>query len=490
MLFDAEIKPKVILRNYQIKVKEEILLALKDSRSVLLQLPTGGGKTIVMGSIVDSCNKRPQGVYKTLTVAHRDELIDQTADRYFNQFGIYTGKIKSGVKPDYSINHQVASVATMVNRIENFNPNVILIDEAHHASASTYQKLVKAYPNAKIIGVTATPYRLSGEGLINTFEKIVLGPTVEELEKAGSLVAAKILVDRIDLSKVKMSKGDYDERQLNEAMIESEKVLSIVDTYIEKGEGKQMVVYATSIEHSKMIVEAFNWRGIKAAHVDGLSNDRHVIFRKFKSKEIQIISNVGIATEGNDIPSIEIISLARPTKSLSLFLQMVGRGSRPMQGKAEYLIFDHANNVFEHGLPNKNHDWEKHFIGTRKGGKSAKKPPKEKQFVLQLENGQQITRSLEKLPNGFKGKILRELDPSEYFSIEVVDRFNGFLDAALVRGQKPLSAFHRILDYCEQNKLPAPNDGIVRKIAEKLGWGNQFAIDRMNELVKSYKFIN
>jgi superfamily II DNA or RNA helicase len=421
---DAELRP------YQIDSKNAILDAWeRGCRSVMYQSPTGSGKTATIASIVKSFHE--QGL-KTLTLAHRDELVDNIRSEFNDLFGVETGAIKAGLKREYQIDHQVASIGTYVNALD-FDPDLIITDEGHHCLAQTYLTIYAAHARAKLLMVTATPYRLSGLGFTDVCDELVLGLSVLQLERMGNLVPAKLWAmttyTHDQIAQVHVIKGEYSETEMSNLLSEARQIMSVVDTYIEKGEGKQMMLYATSVDHSQKLVEAFEWRGIKAGHVDGKTKDRKTIFAQFVNKEIQVLSNCEIATEGNNIPAIEIVGLARKTKSLSLYLQMVGRAARPWAGKSEYLLFDFVDNYWEHGLPNREHDWKNHFVGvSRKDRKRQDKDGLEKQFEIESETGEIFISNLAQLPDGFRGRILQEVDPLNTRYAEALRRRQAILE--------------------------------------------------------------
>lgn len=457
------------LRPYQLDSRNRIFQAwLYGARSVMYQSPTGSGKTPTIASIIKMCH---DAGFKTLTLAHRDELIDNIRGEYQDLFGVETAAIKAGLRRDYSIPHQVGSIATYINSLD-FDPDLIITDEGHHCISQTYLRIYAAHPKARLLMVTATPYRLSGIGFGEICDDIIVGLPVAKLEQMGNLVPAKLwamtIYNKEQISKVDIFQGDYSESQMSELLSDTDQIMSVVDTYIEKGEGKQMMLYATSVEHSKRLVEAFVWRGIKAEHVDGQTKNRKLIFERFVKKETQVLSNCEIATEGNNIPNIEIIGLARKTKSLSLYLQMVGRGSRPAPGKSEYYLFDYVDNYWEHGLPNREHDWKSHFVGMPKGEKKKKDDVIERQFELEAETGEVFVSSLSNLPSGFKGRILQEVDPMNTKHAEI-----------LRRQQEKLAEIERKKKAKQEEierKIAAKQEEIERKKAAKLA-----EIQRKNE---------
>jgi superfamily II DNA or RNA helicase len=464
----TEKKPTAHLRFYQIHSRNAIFNAWERGlRSVMYQSPTGSGKTVTIGSIVHTFEERG---LKTLTLAHRDELVDNIRNEYRDLFGIETAAIKAGLPRDYAINHQVASIATYVNAL-NFTPDLIITDEGHHCLAQTYLTIYAAHPTAKLLMVTATPYRLSGLGFTDICDELVLSMSVAQLESMGSLVPARLWAmttfTHAQIAEVHVVKGEYNEREMSDLLSETRQIMSVVDTYIEKGDGKQMMLYATSVAHSKKLVEAFEWRGIKAGHVDGTSKDRKEIFRQFTSKEIQVLSNCEIATEGNNIPSIEIVGLARKTKSLSLYLQMVGRASRPWAGKTDYLLFDFVDNFWEHGLPNREHDWHSHFKGVTRKERRKSNEGEERQFMIETEDGQVFISNLAKLPDGFKGQILQEVDPLNTKHAELLRKRQEKLDEIKRKIQEKEEAQQRRLDEIERRKNEKLAE-IQRKLDAKL----------------------
>jgi hypothetical protein len=165
---------------------------------------------------------------------------------------------------------------------------------------------------------------------------------------------------------------------------------------------------------------------------------------------------------------------------------MVGRGARPALGKAFYCLLDHANNVFEHGLPNKFHDWKEHFIGKSKREKKAKKYPVEKQFKIKFDSGLEMISSLEKLPPNFKGVILKELDESEYFQSELFEEFETLWNVAQLMGRKPFWCFHEIAKYCNKNRVAFPSDAMLGKMAQTVGYGQGFIIKTFAEIIRKY----
>jgi len=349
------------LRPYQIEAKNMVMEDLKKYNRIMLQLPTGAGKTVLFTSIAKDFVQRNQVVW---VLVHRKELIDQTISKAIK----YNMDI-SVIQADYPFNQfskfHIASVQTAIRRLDKIPqrafPNLIICDEAHHSTANSYRAIYDEYKNAKVLGVTATPLRTNGEGFRDIFENLVSGVSVKFLIENGFLVKPKIFANPIsfDLKNVKVTAGDYNEKALYEAFNENMTYGDLVKSWKEKANNKLTIVFAINIEHSKNIVNAYLKAGITAEHIDGETPKelRNAILRRFREGKTKVVSNVGIITEGFDVPACECIQLVRPTKSLSLYLQMVGRGLRPASDKEHAIILDHANCVFMHGFPEQDRKW-------------------------------------------------------------------------------------------------------------------------------------
>jgi superfamily II DNA or RNA helicase len=237
--------------------------------------------------------------------------------------------------------------------------NGVAVHNCHHSTSKTYMDIMAAYADSKILGVTATPCRSDGQGFKYLFDSLVVGVSPSQLIEDGHLSKFKVFrsTSKIDTKGIRKVGGDYNQGQLEDA---ARKITGdLVTTYQKYAEGKSNLVFAVSIEHSKEIVQAFKAAGISAEHVDGETDDleRDRIFARFRSKETMVLSNVNVATEGTDIPGIESIQVARPTMSLILHLQMLGRGLRPSPGKEHCIIIDHSDNWAKHGLPDEDREW-------------------------------------------------------------------------------------------------------------------------------------
>ena len=367
------------LREYQNKSKSEIYKAWNNSSSVLFQMPTGTGKTRLFVSIikdiqrVSSVQKKRIGV---LVLAHREELIEQIDQTLSLKYGIAHGIIKAGYEEDDRFPVQVASVQSLNRRLEHWKKksfDYIIIDEAHHAIASTYQTICKAFPKANILGVTATPCRLGGDSLRSIFGTLVLSQSVSKFINEGYLSDYKyysikpessIQRDLDNISEFSIE-GDYSDRAMMKICDTPKIRAGILDAYIKYANGKKGIIYTINQKHNQNICEDFQQKGYKIKSIDSKTkaSERKQIVSDFKAGKVDIICNVNIFSEGFDCPDIEFILLARPTCSLSLYLQQVGRGLRPHENKTEAIIIDNVGSYNKFGLPSANRKWRYHFEG-------------------------------------------------------------------------------------------------------------------------------
>lgn len=352
-------KPQEIkLRDYQ-----QALIRLVFSkwqakdRKLLMQLPTGGGKTVILSAIARNFYQRQEPI---LVIAHTEELIFQLRDALESVCGVTAGVIKAGVKANLDRLIQVASVQTLRNR-ELPAAALVIIDESHHATAKTYRQIIEAYPDAYILGVTATPCRTDGSGFDDLFDALVSITNPRELIEQGHLCDYKLIASpqAISTKGIKTTGGDFNNRELADSVDVVELAGNLIGVYKVYAIGKKCVVFAINCNHSKAIAQRFRAAGIPAEHLDGETpeDERKAIIERFRTGETLVLCNVNIVTEGFNLPNIEAVQVARPTKSLSLWLQMVGRGLRPSEGKDHALILDHTDNFARLGMPDANHIW-------------------------------------------------------------------------------------------------------------------------------------
>lgn len=348
----------IILRPYQEKIINETREFFNNGkRSVLIQLRTGGGKTAIAAHIVKSCSEAGNIVWFN---CHRKELIYQTSEA-FDKMGIKHSFVAAGMPHDSSCKVQICSVPTLVKRYRKIAaPNWIIWDETRMIGSKTWRGLYNDNSQARHIGLDASPVRERSRGLGDFYEAIVHGPSYDELVNLGYLSKYKAYAPvEPDLSGVKISMGDYANEQLALEMSKPKLVGSAVDEYIKHSNGKSAVVFAVNVNHSKLITEAFVKAGIAAKHLDGITSnsDRISLIRDFKMGKIKVVSNVDILSCGFDFPGIHTLIMLRPTHSLSLHIQQIGRVLRPAKDKEHAIILDHSGNLKKHGLPCFEHEW-------------------------------------------------------------------------------------------------------------------------------------
>ena len=414
-----------------------VLLALAEYGSCLGVLPTGGGKTVCFNEVIRRCALKG---YRVLVLAHREELILQAQEKLWKSHKLIGGIIMSGYKSDYSLPVQIASIQTLIKRPMPKDIQVVIVDEAHHATAETYKTIIANYPNAKILGVTATPVRSSGEGFDHIFKSMVVGPSIKELEHRGALVPAKQVVYPIakeKLSQIKVTAGDYNEKQLGLLFGTCEVSNEQVDRWERHAAGLSTIMFAINISHSQYLVAELRRRGHRAEHVDGGTDKdyRKAIFKRLENRQLDVVVNVGIATEGTDIPSLQCVALFRPTMSLSLYLQMAGRGARCFEGKKDYTLLDCANCIIAHGEPNQDREW------SLKGDRKKKGQEPVKIFSVRFQDGTQRVMSSDTIPVNSGAVTLIEI--KEPYRVDVFDQY---LSMAVRSGRKPFSAYYRFVD--------------------------------------------
>lgn len=349
------------LRDYQTDLIDRIAAEYTQGHQrVCAVAPCGAGKTVIVGWMA---GKTALLGKRVLFLVHRRELIDQ-ASRTFAAMKIPHGIISAGMSANYEQPVQIASVQTLARRLDQVPaPDFIIIDEAHHATAGTWLNVLETYPQAMTLGVTATPRRLDGTGLEEIFDSLIIGPTVDELIGMQNLSPYDYYAPpaKADYSKLKIKFGDFVKSEL-ESMIDDDAIIGdMIDNYRRLADGKQAVCYCVSRKHSAHTAERFSDAGIPAVHLDGETPkaERDRIISEFRAKRIRIICNVDLLGEGFDVPGMEAVILARPTASLTLFIQQSMRPLRPdpENPNKRAVIIDHVGNCFRHGLPNREHRW-------------------------------------------------------------------------------------------------------------------------------------
>jgi superfamily II DNA or RNA helicase len=360
----------MLLRPYQEKDFHALRGAFRGgAKSILFVAPTGYGKTVLFSHIAKNAFERGKRV---MILCHRAELIEQI-EKSLIAVGIAPGI----VAPNRECSNKhvvVASVWTLINRLYAFDPpDLLVVDEAHHAtSKTTWGKILKHWPNAHRLGVTATPIRLSGEGLDDLFDTMVLGPSTQELIELGFLTPVRVFApSQPDLKGVHKRGGDYAIGELEQALAKSSVTGDAITHYKRLCAGKRAIAFCVSVEHARTISDAFNKAGIKSESIDGSLDyqERRRRISDFRQGITMVLSSCDLVSEGFDLPAIEVGISLRPTASVGLWLQQVGRCLRTTEGKTTAIILDHAGNTLRHGLPTDEREWS--LTGTEKKKRSA-----------------------------------------------------------------------------------------------------------------------
>lgn len=367
-----------MLRDYQIEICEKVNGAFEAHRSVMMQMPTGTGKTVVLASLVKQYLNRDADC-SVLIVAHRIELIEQTGT-FLNHFGIDYGMIAGGKRPAMLKRVMVASVQTLSKNLDiDLSPSLVVIDEAHHALAKTYQMLWAAWPEAKFLGLTATPYRMSGDGFTDLFEVLVDSWSVKQFIADGWLSPYDYYSIRpdseeqqeIDSLRKRGADGDFQMKELREKLDVRPSIERLFESFERFAFDKKGIIYAIDIAHAEHIAEFYRLQGVNAVAISSKTpaKERAEVIRTFKDENrIQILVSVDLFSEGFDCPDVEFIQMARPTLSLAKYLQMVGRGLRPCKGKQCCTIIDNVGLYRTFGLPSVDRDWGEYFLGNEELG--------------------------------------------------------------------------------------------------------------------------
>lgn len=353
----AEIK----LRPYQEKFLEDVQNEFKAGHKRICGVaPCGAGKTIMTGWLILELLKNG---CRVIFFVHRNELIEQTS-RTFDQLGIEHGIIAANSKKNYDLPVQIASVQTLAKRLNTVpKPDFLICDECHHILANTYKAILNHWEDANLLGVTATPQRMGGINLGDIFTSMVQAPSTRELIKLGNLTQFKYYAPKesLNLNSVRVKFGEYVNDDLSKVMEDQKIIGSIVGHYKKLANGKSAICYCVNIKHSKKVAAAFNAAGISAAHCDGETNKklRVQIVEDFRMGKIKILCNAELFGEGFDVPNMQAVILARPTKSLTLYTQQSLRPLRPDPNdpKKVALIIDHVGNYKRFGLPDENQIW-------------------------------------------------------------------------------------------------------------------------------------
>ena len=377
------------LRQYQRELLGKVRSALRSTdKPVMMQLPTGGGKTNIAASLLSDHVDRG---HKAVWLTHRKELATQTANR-LNHADIPTTSQpdwQPGSEAPWIAKGVVVLMAQTVGRRQRTIPghvwasfdsdDLMVIDEAHHAAAKRWEEAIRQWPGL-VLGMTATPWRLSRkEGFDHLFGELVLGPQVHTLQDEKYLCQAQVLVpiedNRILGGGEVSTVGDYTEKGIEEANKTNNEVMTAraFEFWRKNTSNRQTIVYAVSVVHACNLAHIFREQGIAAEVILGDTHpmERAKRIKQFSEGELRVLVNVAVATEGFDLPDASCIVITRPTKSLSLYLQMVGRGLRPKNWGGNCLILDLAGNAMEHGLPENDRQWSLKARGDLSDGENS-----------------------------------------------------------------------------------------------------------------------
>ena len=367
------------LRPHQLAAKNDILRAWDTYDSVMLQMPTGTGKTYLFTSIIKdliSHYKSQKMEINILVVAHRIELLDQITTS-LNNYGIPCGFIQGTREQHLWQRVQVGSILSLISERNEMNVrrckfDFIIVDEAHHTLADSYKRLFDMFPEAKKLGVTATPWRMNHESFTSVYQTLITTPQVKWFIKNHLLAdfdyvsvkpdsTIQMLVNSIDVA----TTGDFVNDALSAAFDNQKIRARLYDSFHKYAKDRKGIVYAINKQHARNIAELYSSKGYVSVNIDcdTPKDERERLLREFKEGKIQVLVNVELFTEGFDCPDVSFVQLARPTRSLAMYLQQVGRGLRYVEGKEKTIFIDNVGLYNYFGLPDANRKWQHHFKG-------------------------------------------------------------------------------------------------------------------------------
>jgi len=347
------------LRPYQNDNVEEIRANFRAGvKSVLWQLPTGGGKTAGATFMASGAASRGMTVW---FLCHRRELAAQSSET-FKEFNLAHGLIAPGHTYFPNARVQVVMVDTVRRRMDRVRlPDLAIWDECHHLGADTWRALFDGMKETRHVGLSATPWRLNGGGLGDFFPVMVRGPSPSWLIQNGYLSTYRLFgtENEPDTSRLHHVGGDFNKKEVIELMDRPQVVGDSIDHYKKHAMGRCALLFDVSVESSEKQAEAFRAEGIPAMHVDAKTPDaeRRRAIRDLGTGDLRVLTNVDLFGEGVSVNNVSCIIQKRPTESLSLHLQQIGRGLRMYPGKTDCIILDHAGNWRRHGLPDDDREW-------------------------------------------------------------------------------------------------------------------------------------
>jgi superfamily II DNA or RNA helicase len=355
-----------MLRDYQIEMLDRLERAWQGHRSVLVQMPTGTGKTVLLAEVVRGQMKLVDAP-SVLIVAHRRELIEQIRNT-LKRYGLDGANV---------VVESIQKLSSPTSQLSPVNYQLVIVDEAHHALAKTYRTLWERWPEAKFLGLTATPCRLSGEAFTDLFEVLLQSWTIQTFIDKGWLSDFEYVSAAPDNRMMQQVRGlrkrglggDYQEKEMCAVLDVPESIEHLYKTYKSFADGKKGIVYAINQRHARHIDAYYREQGVNCCVIDSRTpaRERQRMVEDYRNGRIDVLVNVDIFSNGFDCPEVEFIQLARPTLSLSLYLQQVGRGMRISQGKEAVMILDQVGMYQTFGLPTDEHDWGQAFLGKLAG---------------------------------------------------------------------------------------------------------------------------
>jgi DNA repair protein RadD len=376
------------LRPYQASAIDALRASLRSGkRRPVLVAPTGSGKTVIAREVIRMARAKAKRV---LFLAPRRELIYQASQRLADAH-ILHGVVMAGEPRSLLADVQVASFDTLhargvrTERMRMPPADLVIVDEAHLSISETRKAIIAKYPDAIIVGLTATPARGDGKGLGEIYDDLVVVTSIRELTDNGFLASCRYFApSEPDLAGIKLNRdGDYVEKQLGQRMDQPKLVGDIAENWMRLAFGMSTVVFCVTRAHSRHVCEQFTALGVAAEHLDGETplEERKAILARVESGETTVLCNVFVATFGLDIPRLACAVLARPTRNISLYLQIVGRILRPFPGKQDAFVIDHSGAVAQHGFVDDFVPWsldDKETVAERKKKLSEQqKAPKE-----------------------------------------------------------------------------------------------------------------
>lgn len=346
------------LRPYQEQIVEEArTLMRRGVKSLVIEAPTGSGKTVLAAFMLQTAVDKGM---QALFVIHRREILDQ-ASRTFSAISLPHSVIAAGYD---SGRHpvKICSIASLIRRLkEAGKPHLIVWDECHHTAARSWARVREYFSSAYHIGLSATPERLDGQGLIQYFQQIIHGPSIRSLQASGHLAYYRLLAPPlISTDELQKRAGEFILTGTVEETLSKPAIIGdAIEQYKKHAAGKQLLIFSPTLKYSRGIAERYTANGIPCEHIDGETpdNERRDAVERFRTGKLQAITNVNLFGEGFDVPGVECVQMLRPTCSLGFYRQMIGRGLRPSPEKDVCVILDHVGNTARHGLPCEPIEW-------------------------------------------------------------------------------------------------------------------------------------